>query len=193
MFITTLGDGTRVRVRPVEPGDRGHLLAGFEQLSERSRFFRFLSAVSRLSESDLQRFTASGNDDHRAYGVLDESHDPALPAAIARYERLEADPDKAEMAITVLDAYQCRGAGSLLLGALAFCAVRAGISTFVAFVHSENLAMARLLTALGARLEQQSDSERIYHMPIHADPQRYPANVPGERVRTAYALMAGKG
>lgn len=193
MFTTKLGDGTRIRVRPVVPGDKARLIAGFTRLSERSRFFRFLSAVSHLSESDLARFTASGNDDHRAFGVLDESQEPPLPAAIARYERLGTDPGKAEMAITVVDAYQGRGVGSLLLGAIAFCAVRAEISTFVAFVHPENMAMARLIVALGGHLEAQDGSERIFHLPIFADASKYPKNAPGDRMRTAYTLMAKKG
>ena len=43
-----LRDETMVLVRPVEPGDKGLIRAGFDRLSEEARYRRFLTATSEL-------------------------------------------------------------------------------------------------------------------------------------------------
>lgn len=189
MFTTKLDDGTEILVRPVVPADRQRLLSGFEELSERSRFFRFLRAINRLSNESLERFTAEGTDDHRALGVLDIGGSVPISVAIGRYERFEASPEKAEMAVTVLDRYQGKGVGALLIGALAACAVRSSISTFVAFVHPENRGMIALMLQLGAERAGGRETELVYHLPLHRDASRYPLGRAGERLRLAYGLV----
>lgn len=190
---TTLPDGSLLLIRAVKPSDRAHLLSGFESLSFRSRFFRFLSAIKRLSDKDLDRFTAPGNDDHRAFGALDISGETPVPVAIARYERFPEERDKAEMAVTVVDAYQGRGVGTLIIGVNACCAARAGIGQFIAFVHRENHAMTSLLRALGATAASHSESELRLVLPIHRDPAAYPDNRRGDLMRDAYRLMEAAG
>jgi RimJ/RimL family protein N-acetyltransferase len=188
LFETDLNDGTRVLVRAVTPADRVHLLEGFEHLSQRSRFFRFLSAISRLSEEDLERFTSPGDDSRQAFGALDVTQAVPVPMAIVRYERLA--PEEAEMAVTVTDRYQGKGVGTLMIGTAACCAARAGIRRFVAFVHPQNVGMAGLMTALGASLVDAGDYENRFEMPVHADPALYPANRQGDGMRRAYRLIA---
>lgn len=189
MVETTLADGTRLLIRAVTPSDRKHLLSGFERLSFQSRFFRFLSAIKRLSDQDLERFTAPGDDDHRAFGALDISGRTPVPVAIARYGRFPQERDKAEMAVTVVDAYHGRGVGTLVIGVNACCAARAGIVQFIAFVHRDNHAMATLLRSLGATALPHSETELRLALPIHRDPALYPANRRGDLMRKAYRLM----
>ncbi|WP_099868126.1 GNAT family N-acetyltransferase [Pararhizobium haloflavum] len=189
MFEIDIKDG-RLLVRPVVPGDKRHLLAGFEHLSQRSRFFRFLSMMSRLSDEDLKRFTSEGNDEHRAFGALDIGETPPVPVAIARYERFDDLPDAAEMAITVVDAYQGRGIGTLMIGAIAYCATGVGITRFIAYVHRENHGMIALLRAAGGTVQHSAETELTFVLPLSSDPALYPMGRSGDRLRQAYALMA---
>jgi hypothetical protein len=48
MSEATLRDGCRVEVRPVSPADAELLLRGFERLSEKSRYRRFLCSIPEL-------------------------------------------------------------------------------------------------------------------------------------------------
>jgi hypothetical protein len=48
----TLRDGSRIRIRPLEPDDRDELAAGFERLSPESRYRRFFGPMKQLSARD---------------------------------------------------------------------------------------------------------------------------------------------
>ena len=70
--------------------------------------------------------------------------------ADARFVRDEDDPSIAEVAFTVGDAYQGRGIGTFLMGALAVAAGSDGVQRFSARVLTENNAMRKILDHFGA-------------------------------------------
>ena len=53
----TLAQGLRVRLRTVTPADRQKLVEGFARLSAESRYQRFLSTKSELTDADLKFLT----------------------------------------------------------------------------------------------------------------------------------------
>ena len=189
-FNATLRDGTPVLVRTVRPSDRGLLLEGFTRLSDRSRMFRFMAPVRRLTEENLARFTAESTTVHYAIGALDLGVEPPLPDAIARYERLGDHGSDAEMAVTVVDSHQKRGLGTLLFAGIAIAAAEAGIPAFVAFVHSENYGMIRLMHDLGGTARSVPGDGYEFRIPVGVSPDIYPATSAGNAVREAYALIA---
>lgn len=156
-FSATLLNGTSVLIREVTQDDRHLLEIGFEHLSARAKYFRFLGAHKNLSEKELDKFAATNEPDHVAVGaILNNTAEPE-PVGIARYIRLTRQQHVAEIAITIADSYQRQGLGSLLLGVLAKFAERHFITEFNALVHSENTAMLGMLghfdgakTSLGA-------------------------------------------
>jgi hypothetical protein len=81
---------------------------------------------------------------------------------VARFVRVAGEPDVAEAAITVLDEYQGRGLGTLLLGVLSSAAARRGIRTFRSYVLGENVSMLALFDALGA--ERSMDEPGVYRV-----------------------------
>ena len=170
---TTLRDGTPVLLREARPEDVPLVRLGFDQLSDRSRQFRFLRAMPRLSDDDLS-FLA-GADGNEVIGALDLSGEEPEPVGMARYVRLPGRPDAAEVAITVVDSHQGRGLGTLLFGCLAWQAERSGLKGFVALVHHGNRQMRSLLEDLGATVEEDMGGELQYHMPLHADPYSFPS------------------
>jgi RimJ/RimL family protein N-acetyltransferase len=85
--------------------------------------------------------------------VTDVGDGPVV--ADARFIRDEDDPGSAEVALTVADAYQGRGIGTLLLGALAVAARVDGIERFHARVLSDNPPARALGDKVNARWEQE--------------------------------------
>jgi RimJ/RimL family protein N-acetyltransferase len=186
---TTLRDGTRVLLREARPEDAPIVRLGFAQLSDRSRQFRFLRTMPRLSDDDLS-FLA-GADDNEVIGALDLGHDPPLPTGLARYVRIPGRSGAAEVAITVVDSHQGRGLGTLLFGCLAWQARRSGLTCFLALVHLRNAAMRGLLEDLGAIVEDDHGGELQYALTLREDPADYPQTPAGVAFRTAYRLAEG--
>lgn len=153
---TTLRDGTRVRVRPIEPRDRDRLAEGMRRLSPRSRYFRFHTTVDELSEDQLTYLTEVDGHDHVAWIAIDEDHPEVPGIGVARYVRMEDEPGIAEAAITVADEYQGRGAGTLLLGLLARSARENAVRVFRNYVLAENTAMLEVFDRLGGERELEA-------------------------------------
>lgn len=147
--IVALGDGTEIVVRPIRPADRPLMVDGFERLSEESRWRRFLRPVSHLTDRDLKYLTEIDYSDHFAWVAL-TNDDPPAGLGVGRYVRNADDVRVAEAAIVVVDDWQGRGIGTVLLELLTLTAVQNGIETFRSFVAPSNDAARDLLAGLGA-------------------------------------------
>ncbi len=155
-FITPIPvrakDGTELFLRPVLPGDAERIGEGRVQVSPETLYRRFLSA--RVPTEALLAYLCEVDYiDHFVWVVTDGIDGPVV--ADARFVRDEHDPASAEIALTVADAYQGRGIGTLLLGALAIAARVDGIERFHAMVLSDNAAMR----ALGDRFQVRWECE----------------------------------
>jgi GNAT superfamily N-acetyltransferase len=142
----TLRDGAEIVVRPVAARDGDLLRAGFERLSPQSRYRRFLTAMPELSPSAVAYLTDVDHRDHEALVALDAA---GRGVGVARYVRESADPRAAEAAVTVVDDWQGRGVGSLLLRVLADRAREEGVATFTALLLAQNDDMLGLFERLG--------------------------------------------
>lgn len=147
MAVKELRDGTRVVVRPIEPDDKQALLAGFERLSEQSRYRRFLTPTPRLTETQLRYLTEVDHEWHEA--VIAFAEETGEPLGVARYVRVPDHPTTAEPAVTVVDDWQGRGLGSMLLDEISERARAAGVERFSATVLATNEPIIALLDHLG--------------------------------------------
>src|SRR4051794_36922731 len=143
--VALLSDGARVLVRPIEPEDRGLLSEAFERLSPESRYRRFFSPVSRLSDRQLDFLTRVDHRDHEALLALDEQSEQIV--GVARFVR--TGPGEAEPAMVVADDWQGRGVATVLLGRLVDRALDEGIEAFKAPVLAGNSEAVRVLSRLG--------------------------------------------
>jgi CRP-like cAMP-binding protein len=148
-----LSDGTRIRLRPICPNDKGLLAQGMDRLSPESRRRRFFTAKDQLSDASLVYLTEVDYIDHFAWVAFapDEPGDPIV--GVARYIRLADQPDTAEMALTVIDDYQGRGLGSLLFEALGVAGRSNGVERFLAHVLHDNVPMRAMLREAGGNLD----------------------------------------
>lgn len=162
-----LGDGTDIALRPIFPGDANLLAAAFARLSPQSRYRRFLSPVPRLTDSMLAFLTAVDGVDHRAFGALvDEAATGPVGAGVVRWVRTTPDPVVADLAVTVIDDYQGRGLGGLLLDVAVLDAFAHGVERFEGLVLGENISSRRMLTRGGATLRPEGSGVMAYTLPL---------------------------
>lgn len=147
-----LPDGEALLIRPLVSGDRYELAAGFRELTMRSRQLRFFQAPDELAPRDLDYLTNIDYRDHFAFAAFLLGGLVPLGVGVARYLRDRQDPTVAEVAVTVLDAHQRRGIGTLLTRELGDVASTSGIRTFVSFLHGDNGVAIDLLAREGARV-----------------------------------------
>jgi GNAT superfamily N-acetyltransferase len=136
-----------VEIRPIEPDDKDALQRGFERLSERSRYRRFLSPRGPLTRAELRYFTEVDHHDHEALVAVDPGTGEGV--GVARFVRSDEDPGAAEFAIAVVDDWHRRGVGSRLMVALAERAREEQVTSFTALALADNEAMLNLLRELG--------------------------------------------
>ena len=131
--LVTLRSGDVVRVRPLRAGDAPDLARAYANLSGQSRYRRFFTAMPELPEATLKAATGV---DHEIVGKCP-------------FVRRADQPGTTDLGVTVVDAWQRRGLGSVLLTRLSERAREAGIEYFAAEVLAENRAMLALLPSLG--------------------------------------------
>lgn len=143
----TLKDGREVDIRPIEPTDAETLEEGLEELSDESRYRRFLSPKRGFSRSELEYLTTV---DHRAHEAL-VAHEPGTDhgLGVARFVKDPLKPDRAEVAIVVVDDWQGRGLGGALLHRLTDRAHEEGVRRFTASVLESNHDVVALLRTVG--------------------------------------------
>jgi len=147
--VIELRDGTRVHLRPITPEDEPLLHEAVAAMSERTVYFRFFSPIKRMSDALAHRLAVVDYNDR--FAIVATTHKPGSReriVGVARYDRA-TQTDIAEVAVAVIDEFQRRGLGSMLLAELARVARLHGIRSFQLIVLPENREMLGLLHKMG--------------------------------------------
>jgi len=181
-----LSDGQRVLLRTARPSDKQLLLDAFERLSPDSRYARFMAPKAKLTKDELRYFTEVDGIDHFAIGAIREhlvSKDEGVGSA--RFVRLADRPDTAEPAVTVVDGFQGKGLGSVMLQRLIEAAWERDIRWFRTELLAENTASKRMLESLSPEVKFRlaGDGAFVATLPI-PEPDRTPT-APGFLIGTA--------
>jgi GNAT superfamily N-acetyltransferase len=143
-----LRDGSEVVIRPVTPDDRRLFVEGFERFGMDSRQSRFLGVKKQLTDRELDFLTQVDHENHEAIGAIDV--DTGAGVGVARMVRAPNGDDAcAEAAVAVVDDWQGRGLGSLLLSRLVDRARELGVTCFLAVLRTDNRAMLTLFQRTG--------------------------------------------
>lgn len=140
-----LRDGSTVRIRPPRPGDETRVEDYLIGLSPETRRLRFWSQAIDIGE--LARKIVDV--DYTNHLTLLVMHGGDEGTMVGGSQYIRTDGGRAEVGLSVTDAFQGRGIGSILLGQMAEEAIRHGITTFVAEVLPENHAMINVFRASG--------------------------------------------
>jgi GNAT superfamily N-acetyltransferase len=155
--IETLRDGRSVEIRALAPLDRAALEAAVDRTSPLSLYRRFFAVKTVFSEKEAQYFVEVDFKKHVALvAVINEGMRPAIIAG-GRY--VLVTDDKAEVAFIVIDAYQGKGLGTILLKHLIAIARSAGLRQLVAEVLPENRPMLEVFEHCGLRMSVQPEPE----------------------------------
>ena len=142
-------DGTRVHLRSIVPEDEPLLHEAVAAMSERTVYFRFFSPIKRMSDAMAHRLAVVDyNDRFAIVATTRKQNGKERIVGVARYDRASGT-DVAEVAVAVIDEFQHRGLGSLLLSELARVGRAHHIKTFSLIVLPENSEMLGLLRKMG--------------------------------------------
>jgi acetate---CoA ligase (ADP-forming) len=150
-----LRDGSTLRLRAPLADDQDAMLEFFADLSERSRYLRF-HGFPALTPKLVAPFLDPDWDERGALVGCIEGR----MVALANFVRLR-DRRSAEVAFTVADDFQGRGAGTRLLERLAETAAEAGIQQFVAEVMPENRNMLVVFRDAGFDIVRELDGGSV--------------------------------
>ena len=171
----TLKDGRTVHIRDLRPDDGPAISAGFARMSEMSRYRRFLTGKSRLTEAELEYLTGVDGVDHVAVAAIDpvrpsdDGNPEGLGVGIARFIRSETDSKSAEAAVAVIDEYHGLGVGKALLTALGRRAAATGIVRFTGDSLADNEDVEHLLRSFGIEPDVIRDGSGTIHATVEFD------------------------
>ncbi|UCE30293.1 MAG: GNAT family N-acetyltransferase, partial [Burkholderiales bacterium] len=159
----TLRNGMRLQLRPIRPEDAEMERRFVQNLSDRSRYFRFMHFMSELSPQLLARFTQIDYD--REMALVAVAHDADGVPRIVGVSRYTPEPDgrSAEFAVTVADDFQGLGLGTIMLSRIAPIAREAGYARLVGAVLNQNRDMRQMVEALGFRPVADDDPETVLY------------------------------
>lgn len=147
----------------VEPGTRHTVEFLKEQIgdalcrmSTRSRWQRFASPVTRLSEEQLDYLADLDGKEKVAWCASISTDEGEQGIALVRYIKLPDEPGVAEFAITVVDDYQGQGIGLALMRKLIETARQNGLETLKGYVMASNRPMLSLCKRLEASFSSES-------------------------------------
>jgi GNAT superfamily N-acetyltransferase len=141
-----LPDGSRVYLRAIHPDDRKSLREElFLKLSPESLRNRFFGPKLDLTPRELSYFTDVDFLHHVAFVAEVECGPHRRLVGVGRFVRGNGKSDHAEIAITVIDEFQGKGIGSLLLRQLINCARELGVVKLEGSMFAQNTGMAKLL------------------------------------------------
>ncbi len=170
-------DGTRWTIRPIRPEDGDPLQHFIRDLSERSRYMRFVSMMRELTPRMLARYTQV--DYHRELALVATTFVPnpahrgypqEVIIGLAHYLR-HPDGRGAEYALVIGDAWQRRGLGGQLMRMLIDAAREQGLDYIDGVVLAENRPMLALMTSLGFRVDRDHDDTSLRRVWLDLSPR----------------------
>jgi len=161
----TMKDGQKVTVRPIRPEDEPLMIRFYEQLSDKSVYLRYFSAIGLRQRTDHDWLTRICFIDYdREMALVVERRDPKT------YERKIiglANMTKvygrkmAEIAVITSDEYQGKGLASQMLRCLIQVAREEKLQHVLATTMTENLAMCAVMKRLGFHVSVNIEDHEV--------------------------------
>jgi acetyltransferase len=166
----TIKSGETVTIRPIQKNDFAKEARFINQLSEESKYFRFMKVVHKVSDETVRKFTEIDYDDQMALiAIADDAIDlkkrtfwakprelkspessglAEVEIGVARFVRIKGK-QCCEFAIVVADAWQGCGIGSRLMLELIAFAREKRLICMCGDIFSVNTKMIQFVKGLG--------------------------------------------
>jgi GNAT superfamily N-acetyltransferase len=173
--ILRLRSGKSLTVRFVEPDDGEALQAYFRALTTRSRYNRFLGAMSELPRSVLEHFTHAGEGDRFSVMATMTIDGHETIVGEARYA-FDAATGRFEFGLSIDDRWQGQGIGSALLANLQCRAAAFGSTRMFGDTLRSNEVMIALARKSGFDFTRNPDDWKLvrFEKQIGVAPEEIP-------------------
>ena len=179
--------GKPLTVRFVEPRDADTLQGYFRSLSVRSRYNRFLGAMSELPHTELDHFIHVGEGDRFSVIAVMTIDDIETIVGEARYA-FDADTASFEFGLSIDDRWQGQGIGSALLRNLECRAAAFGAKHLFGDTLRSNDVMIGLARKSGFAFRPSPGDWKLVRFEKHIDPA--PQEIPCASWRLAAEGLA---
>lgn len=155
-----LADGTDVIIRPIRPEDARIEQEFVRNLSEESRYFRFMNSVQELSESMLVRFTQIDYSREMALLAVTEEQGQEIELGVTRFA-INPDGESCDFALVIADSMRGKGLGYKLMTALMDAARSKGLKVMEGEVLKNNASMLKLMKRLNFSIEANPEDDSV--------------------------------
>jgi acetyltransferase len=164
-LVTTrqLPNGTDMVIRPIRPEDAEIEQEFVRNLSEQSKYFRFMQSLAELSPQMLTSFTQIDYNREMALIAVVEQDGKETQIGVARYI-INPDGRSCEFAIVISDKWQRQGLAHLLMRHLIDTARSHGLQTMEGDILRNNNEMLRLVTKLGFSISHNRSDADMEHV-----------------------------
>ena len=163
----TLKDGSAVQLRPIRPEDASSLQNMVRNMSDQSRYFRFMHSISELSLQMVAQFTKLDYDRQMAFVATGSpihapsaSDEPQPLLGVSRY-MIDNDRSSGEFAVSVSDDSAGKGLAKKLMLLLLEHAASQGLQTLYGDVLRNNKPMQGLMKSLGFKGEISHEDHEV--------------------------------
>ncbi|WP_314955655.1 GNAT family N-acetyltransferase [Bradyrhizobium cosmicum] len=159
-----LRDGSTAEIRALRPDDETAVLDALDHSSTQSLQRRFFGIKRHFSDKERAFFMNVDFMNHVA--LVCEVGQPGQTIIVGGARYIVFEPGRAELAFVVIDAWQGRGIGSILLRHLGEIASTAGLLELTAEVLPENKSMLAVLGKFGFKPAGNRDPQSV-HLALH--------------------------
>jgi acetyltransferase len=155
-----LADGTDITIRPIRPEDAELVQRFVRELSEESKYFRFMSSMHELTETMLVRFTQIDYSREMALIAVTVEQEQEIEQGVARFAT-NPDGESCEFALVIADNMHGKGLAQKLMVSLMEAARDQGLTTIEGEVLSNNHSMIKLMARLGFSTKTSEEDQSI--------------------------------
>jgi len=155
-----LVDGTDIVIRPIRPEDADLVKRFVHDLSDESKYFRFMNSVQELTEEMLARLTQIDYSREMALVAVTQDQSPETELGVARYA-INPDGLSCEFALVVANNIAGKGLGQRLMIALMEAARSKGLEVIEGEVLSHNHNMLKLMNRIGFSIKPHAEDTGI--------------------------------
>jgi len=169
--VLHLADGSPVTLRAIRPEDADMEQEFVRNLSQNSRYFRFMNTVRELTPAMLIRFTQIDYDREMAFVAVREESGRETEIGVARYVT-NPDAETCEFALVVADPWQCKGLGRRMLERLIEVARWRKLRTMEGHILAGNQPMLGLCKKLGFEISDHPEDPAVKRATLVLDAGR---------------------
>jgi len=156
----TLRDGRMVEIRALHPQDREALHTAVMRCSTETLYHRFFAVKREFSEKEIHFFLDIDFVTHVALAAVANEDGRETIVGSCRY--VVVAPERAEVAFLVIDDYQRKGLGTVLMRRLAAIAREAGLKELVAEVLADNAPMLKVFEHSGLATAEKHEGPVVH-------------------------------